>query len=50
MGWGKYFIGDFLFLDELEKFMEIFKVLKEGCEFDYLEYKEFKLIVENIGY
>ncbi|XP_075063798.1 SURP and G-patch domain-containing protein 1 [Mixophyes fleayi] len=50
MGRGKHFIGDFLPPDELDKFMETFKALKEGREPDYSEYKEFKLTVENIGY
>ncbi|XP_060037852.1 SURP and G-patch domain-containing protein 1 isoform X2 [Erinaceus europaeus] len=50
MGRGKHFIGDFLPPDELEKFMETFRALKEGREPDYSEYKEFKLTVENIGY
>ncbi|XP_069505216.1 SURP and G-patch domain-containing protein 1 isoform X2 [Ambystoma mexicanum] len=50
MGRGKHFIGDFLPPDELDKFMETFKALKEGKEPDYSEYKEFKLTVENIGY
>uniref|UniRef100_A0A8D0GPW5 SURP and G-patch domain-containing protein 1 n=1 Tax=Sphenodon punctatus TaxID=8508 RepID=A0A8D0GPW5_SPHPU len=50
IGRGKHFIGDFLPPDELEKFMETFKALKEGREPDYSEYKEFKLTVENIGY
>ncbi|XP_028672064.1 SURP and G-patch domain-containing protein 1 [Erpetoichthys calabaricus] len=50
MGKGKHFIGDFLPPDELEKFMETFKALKEGREPDYSEYKEFKLTVENIGF
>nr|XP_033809982.1 SURP and G-patch domain-containing protein 1 [Geotrypetes seraphini] len=50
MGRGKHFIGDFLPPDELERFMETFKALKEGREPDYSEYKEFKLTVENIGY
>uniref|UniRef100_A0A8C5KG74 SURP and G-patch domain-containing protein 1 n=1 Tax=Jaculus jaculus TaxID=51337 RepID=A0A8C5KG74_JACJA len=50
MGRGKHFIGDFLPPDELEKFMETFKALKEGREPDYSEYKEFKLTIENIGY
>ncbi|KAM8961600.1 SURP and G-patch domain-containing protein 1 [Pelodytes ibericus] len=50
MNRGKHFIGDFLPPDELEKFMETFKALKEGREPDYSEYKEFKLTVENIGY
>ncbi|XP_046547637.1 SURP and G-patch domain-containing protein 1-like [Haliotis rubra] len=47
---GKHFIGDFLPPQELEKFMETFKALKEGREPDYSEYKEFKLTCENIGY
>lgn len=50
MGRGKHFIGDFLPPDELEKFMETFKALKEGRDPDYSEYKEFKLTVENIGF
>ncbi|KAL4839670.1 hypothetical protein H8958_006537 [Nasalis larvatus] len=50
VGQGKHFIGDFLPSDELEKFMETFKALKEGREPDYSEYKEFKLTVENTGY
>ncbi|XP_029469674.1 SURP and G-patch domain-containing protein 1 [Rhinatrema bivittatum] len=50
MGRGKHFIGDFLPPDELDKFMETFKALKEGREPDYSEYKEFKLTVENLGY
>ncbi|KAI1891714.1 hypothetical protein AGOR_G00146610 [Albula goreensis] len=50
MGKGKHFIGDFLPPEELEKFMETFKALKEGRDPDYSEYKEFKLTVENIGF
>ncbi|XP_038632784.1 SURP and G-patch domain-containing protein 1 isoform X2 [Scyliorhinus canicula] len=50
MGRGKHFIGDFLPPDELDKFMETFKALKEGREPDYSDYKEFKITVENIGY
>ncbi|XP_041086775.1 SURP and G-patch domain-containing protein 1-like isoform X2 [Polyodon spathula] len=50
MGKGKHFIGDFLPPDELDKFMETFKALKEGREPDYSEYKEFKLTVENLGF
>ncbi|XP_076443806.1 SURP and G-patch domain-containing protein 1-like isoform X1 [Babylonia areolata] len=49
-GRGKHFIGDFLPPEELERFMETFKALKEGREPDYSEYKEFKLTCENIGY
>ncbi|XP_041371445.1 serine/arginine repetitive matrix protein 2-like [Gigantopelta aegis] len=47
---GKHFIGDFLPPDELERFMETFKALKEGREPDYSEYKEFKLTCENLGF
>ncbi|KAJ8374555.1 hypothetical protein SKAU_G00051350 [Synaphobranchus kaupii] len=50
MGKGKHFIGDFLPPEELEKFMETFKALKDGRDPDYSEYKEFKLTVENIGF
>ncbi|XP_047446582.1 SURP and G-patch domain-containing protein 1 [Mugil cephalus] len=50
MGKGKHFIGDFLPPEELEKFMETFKALKEGRDPDYSDYKEFKLTVENLGF
>ncbi|KAK6302947.1 hypothetical protein J4Q44_G00273020 [Coregonus suidteri] len=50
MGKGKHFIGDFLPPEELEKFMETFKALKEGHDPDYSEYKDFKLTVENLGF
>ncbi|KAM9428806.1 SURP and G-patch domain-containing protein 1-like isoform 1-T1 [Salvelinus alpinus] len=50
MGKGKHFIGDFLPPEELEKFMETFKALKEGRNPDYSEYKDFKLTVENLGF
>ncbi|KAK7115890.1 SURP and G-patch domain-containing protein 1-like [Littorina saxatilis] len=49
-GRGKHFIGDFLPPEELDRFMETFKALKEGREPDYSEYKDFKLTCENIGY
>ncbi|ESO89663.1 hypothetical protein LOTGIDRAFT_125037 [Lottia gigantea] len=47
---GKHFIGDFLPPQELEKFMETYKALKEGRTPDYSDYKEFKITCENIGY
>lgn len=47
---GKHFIGDFLPPDELERFMETYKALKEGRQPDYSDYKEFKLTCENVGY
>ncbi|XP_063742190.1 SURP and G-patch domain-containing protein 1 isoform X2 [Eleginops maclovinus] len=50
MGRGKTFIGDFLPPEELDKFMETFKALKEGRDPDLSEYKEFKLTVENLGF
>ncbi|XP_051265759.1 SURP and G-patch domain-containing protein 1 isoform X2 [Dicentrarchus labrax] len=50
MGKGKHFIGDFLPPEELDKFMETFKALKEGRDPDLSEYKEFKLTVENLGF
>ncbi|KAK7496054.1 hypothetical protein BaRGS_00012755 [Batillaria attramentaria] len=49
-GRGKHFIGDFLPPEELERFMETFKALKEGREPDYSDYKNFKITCENIGY
>ncbi|GFO05268.1 surp and g-patch domain-containing protein 1-like protein [Plakobranchus ocellatus] len=47
---GKHFLGDFLPPEELEKFLETFKALKEGREPDYSDYKEFQLTCENMGY
>ncbi|XP_061164244.1 SURP and G-patch domain-containing protein 1-like [Saccostrea echinata] len=47
---GKHFIGDFLPPDELERFMETFRALKEGREPDLTDYKDFKLTCENLGY
>ncbi|KAF5405035.1 Splicing factor 4 [Paragonimus heterotremus] len=50
MGHGKHHIGDFLPPDELERFMETFRALKEGRNPDYSEYKQFKLTCENVGF
>uniref|UniRef100_A0A8C5NC02 SURP and G-patch domain-containing protein 1-like n=1 Tax=Gouania willdenowi TaxID=441366 RepID=A0A8C5NC02_GOUWI len=50
MGKGKHFIGDFLPPEELDKFMETFKALKDGRDPDLTDYKEFKLTVENLGF
>lgn len=47
---GKHFIGDFLPPDELERFMETFRALKEGREPDLSDYKDFKLTCDNLGY
>ncbi|XP_045215932.2 SR-related and CTD-associated factor 8-like [Mercenaria mercenaria] len=49
-GKGKHHIGDFLPPDELERFMETFKALKEGRTPDFSDYKDFKITCENIGY
>ncbi|VDP89389.1 unnamed protein product [Echinostoma caproni] len=50
MGHGKHHIGDFLPPDELERFMETFRALKEGRNPDLSEYKQFKLTCENVGF
>ncbi|VDK89345.1 unnamed protein product [Dibothriocephalus latus] len=50
MGQGKHHIGDFLPPDELERFMETYRALKDGREPDYSDYKNFKLTCENVGY
>lgn len=50
MGRGKHHIGDFLPPDELERFMETFRALKEGRDPDLSEYKQFKLTCENVGF
>ncbi|XP_078692618.1 SURP and G-patch domain-containing protein 1-like isoform X1 [Branchiostoma floridae x Branchiostoma belcheri] len=50
MNKGKHFIGDFLPPEELEKFMEKFKALKEGRDPDLSDYAEFKLGEDNLGY
>lgn len=50
MNRGKHFIGDFLPPDELERFMETYKALKEGREPDLSDYKDFKITCENLGY
>lgn len=46
----KHFIGDFLPPDQLERFMETFKSLKEGRTPDFSDYKDFKLKCDNIGF
>ncbi|XP_070543425.1 SURP and G-patch domain-containing protein 1-like [Ptychodera flava] len=47
---GKHFIGDFLPKEELEKFMEHVKALKEGGTPDLSDYREYKIKEDNIGY
>jgi splicing factor 4 len=50
MGRGKHFLGDFLPPEELTKFLETFKAMKEGREPDLSDYKDFKLTCENVGF
>jgi len=47
---GKHFIGDFLPPQELEKFMETYRALKDGRTPDHSEYKEFKIQCDNLGF
>ena len=47
---GKHFIGDFLPPQELEKFMETYRALKDGRTPDYSEYKDFKIQCDNLGF
>ncbi|XP_020280831.1 SURP and G-patch domain-containing protein 1 isoform X2 [Pseudomyrmex gracilis] len=47
---GKHHIGDFLPPDELKKFMEQYKAVKQGKEPDLSDYKEYKLKEDNIGF
>lgn len=47
---GKHHIGDFLPPDELERFMENWRALKEDREPDLSDYKEFKLKEDNMGF
>ncbi|KAK7080456.1 SURP and G-patch domain-containing protein 1 [Halocaridina rubra] len=47
---GKHHIGDFLPPDELAKFMEKYRALKEGRDPDLSDYQEHKLTEDNIGY
>ena len=49
-GKGKHFIGDFLPPDELEKFQEKVRALKEGRDPDFSDYSQHKLTEENIGF
>ena len=49
-GKGKHFIGDFLPPEELEKFQEKVKAIREGRDPDFSDYAQFKLTVENLGF
>eukprot|EP00795_Rhopilema_esculentum_P005904 gene5904-11241_t len=47
---GKHFMGDFLPPEELAKFQEKVKAIKEGRKADLSDYAEFKIKEDNIGY
>ncbi|XP_066954594.1 uncharacterized protein [Macrobrachium rosenbergii] len=47
---GKHHIGDFLPPDELARFMEKYRAIKEGRDPDLSDYQEHKLTEDNIGY
>ena len=49
-GQGMHHIGDFLPPEELTKFMNKFKALQNGEEFDDSDYVENKLTNENLGF
>ena len=47
---GKHHLSDFLPPDELEKFLEKVKAVKEGREADFSDYAKYKINEENVGY
>jgi splicing factor 4 len=47
---GKHHIGDFLPPEELSKFMEKYKAVKDGQQLDESEYQEYKIQQDNIGF
>ncbi|XP_066912131.1 SURP and G-patch domain-containing protein 1-like [Clytia hemisphaerica] len=47
---GKHHLSDFLPPDELEKFLEKVKAVKEGREVDFSDYAKYKIKEENVGY
>ncbi|XP_071545472.1 uncharacterized protein [Panulirus ornatus] len=47
---GKHHIGDFLPPDELARFMEKYRAIKEGRDPDLSDYKQHKLTEDNVGY
>ncbi|XP_037076602.1 SURP and G-patch domain-containing protein 1-like [Pollicipes pollicipes] len=50
MNEGKHHIGDFLPPDELERFMEKWRALKEDREPDMSDYREFRIKEDNMGF
>ena len=49
-GKGMHHIGDFLPPEELTKFMNKFKALQNGEEYDDSDYVEHKITNENLGF
>lgn len=47
---GMHHIADFLPPDELEKFLEKVKAVKEGREADFSDYAKYKIGEDNVGY
>ncbi|XP_053633127.1 uncharacterized protein [Cherax quadricarinatus] len=47
---GKHHIGDFLPPDELARFMEKYRAIKEGRDPDLSDYQQHKLTEDNVGY
>ena len=47
---GKHHLADFLPADELEKFMEKVKAVKEGREADFSDYSKYRIQDDNIGF
>jgi len=47
---GKHHLSDFLPPDELEKFLEKVKAVKEGRVADFSDYAKYKINEENVGY
>lgn len=50
MAEGKHHIGDFLPPDELARFMEKYRAIKEGRDPDLSDYQQHKLTEDNVGY
>jgi len=47
---GKHHIGDFLPPEELSKFMDKYKAVKEGRQMDESAYQDFKIAQDNVGF
>ena len=47
---GKHHLADFLPPDELDKFLEKVKAVKEGREADFSDYAKYRIQDDNLGY